>query len=127
MKVSQKIFLKNKEGKILALRRSATDPRRPLTWDLPGGNIEEGEVLTDSIKREVLEETGLEAHDITILDAMSDTYKNGSYSIQIAYTGKVDSDDVKLSWEHDEYRWLTKEEFAELESSSKIKAFLLKI
>ncbi len=55
MKVSQKIFLKNKDGKILALRRSATDPRRPLTWDLPGGSIEEGEVMQDALNREIFE------------------------------------------------------------------------
>lgn len=126
MKVSLKIFLKNKDGKILALRRSATDPRRPLTWDLPGGNIEEGEVMLDGLKREIFEETGLEASDIKIFDAMSDNYKGG-YHIQISYTGKVDNEDVKLSDEHDEYRWLTKEEFLALESSVKIKAFLQKM
>jgi hypothetical protein len=46
---------------------------------------------------------------------------------KLAYTGKVDTEDVKLSWEHDEYRWITKEEFILLESSAKIKAFLLKM
>ena len=126
MKVSQKISLKNKDGKILALRRSATDPRRPLTWDLPGGSIEEGEVMQDALNREIFEEIGLVATDIAILDAMSDNYKSGTH-VQIAYTGKVDTEDVKLSWEHDEYRWVTKEEFILLESSAKIKAFLLKM
>ena len=39
-KVAQKAVLVRADGKILALRRSKTDPARPLTWDLPGGDVE---------------------------------------------------------------------------------------
>lgn len=124
MRVSQKIFLKNNEGKILALRRSETDPSRPLTWDLPGGNIEEGENLLENMKREILEEIGIEISDITILGALSGTSKKGEYAIQIAYTGSIGDAEITLSYEHDQYKWVTKEEFLSLESTEKIKKFL---
>jgi 8-oxo-dGTP diphosphatase len=127
MRVSQKIFLKNNEGKFLALRRSATDPSRPLTWDLPGGNIEEGEDLAESIKREVKEEVGLELISFSIFDAIGSTSKKGEYSIQIAYVGTVLDDAVTLSYEHDEYKWITKEEFLELDSTEKLKSFIEKL
>lgn len=124
MSVSQKIFLKNAEGKFLALLRSATDTNRPHKWDLPGGNIEDGENLRESIKREILEEVGIDFSDFTILDAVSDTSKTGRYSIQIAYLGNVGDVEIKLSHEHESYQWVTKEEFLALESSGKIMQFL---
>lgn len=127
MRVSQKIFLKNKEGKILALRRSSTDPSRPLTWDLPGGDIEEGEDLAESIRREVFEETGLELKDFSVMDAQAGINKNGEYSIQIAYLGNRVTGDIKLSYEHDQYKFVTKDEFLSLESTDKIKKFLRKL
>ncbi len=127
MRLSQKIFLKNSEGKYLTILRSATDPSRPLTWDLPGGNIEEGEDLHENMKREILEETGIELDDFEIFDVGSAVNGRGEYSVQVAYRGNVDNPKVVLSYEHSEYRWVTKEEFLELDSSSKIKKFLEKL
>ena len=121
MHVSQKIFIKNKEGKYLALRRSDTDPNRPLTWDMPGGQLEEGEDLIESIKRETREEAGIEISNVVILGAEAGTsIKNGEYWVQLGYTGEVDMPTVTLSYEHDQYEWLTIPEFLALESSEKL-------
>ena len=125
MNVSQKIILKNSAGKILALRRSVTDTLRPLTWDLPGGELEEGEDLLDNIRREIAEETGIsEVSDIKLHSAVANNNVKGEYWVGLGYTGRVKSPVVTLSFEHDEYRWLSKEKFLKLESSSKIKEFL---
>jgi 8-oxo-dGTP diphosphatase len=46
----------NEQGKILLLKRLDKD-----YWERPGGKVEVGETLEDSIIREVFEETGIEA------------------------------------------------------------------
>ena len=48
------------DGKILLLQNSARHKWATLQWTLPGGRIEVGEILDHSLRREVMEETGLE-------------------------------------------------------------------
>ncbi len=126
MFLSQKTVIINREGKILALRRSSTDPSRPLTWDLPGGLVEDGETLEESVVRELQEEAGFAIEKFTILDAVVGN-SQGTQWVQICYVEEVDLPEVILSYEHDQYEWLTKEEFLKLESSEKIKRFLNKL
>ena len=111
----------------MSLHRSATDPSRPLTWDLPGGQLEEGEDLEASIKREIKEETGIKSVNLSIFDAVGQYNKMGQYWVQIGYIARVDMPEVKLSFEHHEYAWLSKEEFLRLESSDKIRRFISKL
>jgi len=124
MFVSQKALVINSEGKILALRRSKTDPSRPLTWDLPGGELEEGEVLEENIKREIKEETGLEVEKVGLIHATAGYNQRKEYWVKIGYLSKVEIPTITLSYEHDKYQWLTKDEFLALESSDSIKQLL---
>lgn len=40
-------------------------------WDLPGGKIDFGETPLEALERELMEETGLKAKSIKLLDAVS--------------------------------------------------------
>ncbi|MFA6158349.1 MAG: NUDIX hydrolase [Candidatus Paceibacterota bacterium] len=124
---SQKTAILNKEGKILAIRRSATDPSRPLTWDLPGGEVEEGEDLKVSMLREIQEEVGIEVKDLQLVDAIGSYNKKKEYWIGIGYKAYAVSTNVVLSYEHDQFEWLTKEEFLARESSAKLKELVSKL
>jgi 8-oxo-dGTP diphosphatase len=47
-----------RDGRALIVKRSH-EPRRG-EWSIPGGTVEVGEALTEAVRRELLEETGLE-------------------------------------------------------------------
>jgi 8-oxo-dGTP diphosphatase len=127
MLLSQKAFIFNTGGKLLALRRSDTDPSRPLTWDLVGGQLEEGENLEESMRREIREEAGIEVVDLRVVDAYGSYSRTGEYWVMILYHARVKNPEIVLSYEHDQYQWISREEFLRLESSEKIRHFLGKM
>jgi 8-oxo-dGTP diphosphatase len=124
--VTQKIIILNPEGKFLAIRRSHTDSDA-FAWDLPGGLIEKGEDIKEAILREIQEEVAVEISDLKILDVFSASSKQNPYFICVGYVAKADSTDVTLSWEHDQYEWVTKEEFLERPAKEHIKELVRRL
>jgi ADP-ribose pyrophosphatase YjhB (NUDIX family) len=61
-----------RDGRVLLARR-AIEPRLGF-WDLPGGFLEEGEKPLDGLRREFLEETGIEVEAVEWLGAFVDPY-----------------------------------------------------
>lgn len=114
-----KAFLINSDGLILTLRRSSTDVIRPLTWDLPGGGVEDNEDPTDAVIRETEEEAGIKLENPQVFRVKTTTKEK--YVIRILYYGYVDKSDVTLSFEHDQYKWVTKEEFRSLDTPNHYK------
>ncbi len=115
--IEKAIILKG-EGKMLLLRRSKTDTRRPLQWDLPGGLCEEGETLEEGVLREIVEETGLKVTGLRPIYTKSEIREwktNKKNAVFIFYKAYVVSDkEVVVSDEHDEFRWLSLKDALEL-------------
>jgi 8-oxo-dGTP diphosphatase len=113
-----KTFVINSEGKILLLRRSETDDRRPLQWDLPGGMMDDGETLEQGAVREVEEESGVEIISQPLVvfskaEVASWDDQNGHHGrnvIRIYFVAHVESPEITLSYEHDQSEWVTFEE-----------------
>jgi len=125
--VSQKAIIFNSDNEILALRRSSTHPFKPFTWDLPGGDLDFGEDSLAGISREIKEETGLEIIDLTPFDVDSRINGGNEFWVTIAYVATTTSANIRLSNEHDEFRWVTPREFLKLESSEKLYNFVKKL
>ena len=56
-------FIINNKGEILLQRRALTKKKKPGIWSKTGGHVDTHETVTDAIKREVMEEIGLEIED----------------------------------------------------------------
>lgn len=74
------VFITQRKGKVLAVSRK--DDHND--FGLPGGKIESGETPYDAVKREVLEETGLEAYNLYFIME----HKNRETSV-VVYGGEV--------------------------------------
>lgn len=107
--VGQKAIVQNFSGKILILQRSKKAGGGDK-WSLPGGGLEEGENLLESINREMIEETELKVTDFK--QYSSRIYKNaeGELILIIGYLCESDTNEVKLNWEHKDYKWVSKGE-----------------
>jgi len=112
--VAQKAIIYNEEGKILTIRRSENSPR-PLTWDLPGGNLEFGEGLEFSILREIEEETGIEVEKLFLINVFENPDSINLFRVTIGYKTKAKNTNVVLSHEHVDFKWVTPEEFISLD------------
>lgn len=104
------------DDKILILRRSETDTRRPLEWDLPGGAIDPGEDIKQACSREAQEEAGISVRfeDFKTVYAMSEPVADNTSATFIFFKAAVEMSEVTLSPEHIEARWVTLLEALEL-------------
>lgn len=98
------------DGRVLLLHRPADDYLGGL-WELPSGGVEDGESLTEALRREVGEETGLEVTAVGAclghFDYMS---KSGRPTRQFNFTATVADGTAVTLTEHDGYLWADREQ-----------------
>ena len=120
-RMAANVIVMNGEGKVLVMHRGETAPVRPLTWDFPGGEVQPGEDPLKAAVRETLEETGLEVKTVEPVLAFSHPRADVRFFI---YMTNVDTPEVRLSYEHDRYAWVSVAEALELEMPKRFKAAL---
>ncbi|SDA46567.1 NUDIX hydrolase [Methanobrevibacter millerae] len=107
------------DGKILLLKVRSKSSHDAEKWEIPGGKVKKGEFFDQALKREFMEETGLEIDIESLYNVIQNNYtacktNESIKSIQLIMKVTSTTDEVKISQEHDEYRWFTKEELKEL-------------
>lgn len=109
------VFHPDKRELFLAFKRSPNSYTRPNDWDLAGGNVLFGELHEDSLRKEINEEANLEVGTFTPVQVTTTYDKEKEiYYLFLGFHCRAKNDEVKISDEHSEYRWVTKEEFINL-------------
>jgi ADP-ribose pyrophosphatase YjhB (NUDIX family) len=102
------------EAERVLLVRRGTEPLKGH-WSLPGGLLEVGESLTDGVKREVREETGLLVEPIELIELIDRIQREDNrvrYHYVIAdYLGRVVGGALQAASDADAVRWVERAEW----------------
>jgi 8-oxo-dGTP diphosphatase len=95
-----------KDGKALILKRRPNDVHKPAEWDIPGGRLDLGEDPIKGVEREAEEEIGIDIDILLPIEIQHFTRDDGQIITMIIFLCKPLTDDIKLSEEHTEFKWL---------------------
>ena len=109
------VFRKTNDGLLFLILKRAKTKRYEHLWQGVAGKIEAGESAPEAAKRELMEETGLKPKHMFVADHVSRFYEAHGDRINLVpvFGIEVDSDQITLSDEHCDYKWVTLEEALE--------------
>jgi 8-oxo-dGTP diphosphatase len=117
------------QGRALLVRR-ATEPLKG-EWSVPGGALELGEKLHDGVRREVLEETGLEIEPQEVLEVFDSIFSDQQgrteyHYVLIDYLCRVAGGEALAGSDVSEVRWVTVDQLAGMELRDSIERVVRK-
>jgi 8-oxo-dGTP pyrophosphatase MutT (NUDIX family) len=105
---TQEVLVVVRRGsEFLVVHRS---PENDAYWHLVAGGVEEGEAFADAAVRELREETGLAA----AVEPLDSPFEYEGIRVESFVAEAPSGWEPMLDWEHDDYRWCSREEAAEL-------------
>ena len=110
------VYRTTKNGILFLILKRAKTKMYEHIWQGVAGKIEKGEKSWETAKRELLEETGLEPIKMFIADHVSKFYEQKDDRINLVpvFGIEVNKEEVVLSDEHSDYKWVTINEALDL-------------
>jgi 8-oxo-dGTP diphosphatase len=114
------------DGKLL-LEKRKNEPGRGK-WSIPGGLVELGESVEQTVIREVREETGLDVEKPEHIDVVDNVVRDENGEVKyhfviIDYFVKLKGGTVKAQSDAEELRWVTFDEVEKYDLTITFKAF----
>lgn len=102
-----KALIRNEEGEVLIIRKEGGSQHG--LWDLPGGRVEYGEFVEDALRREILEECGMELVKVGAILHVSGfvaTSKSMDHIFKMIHECSARGG-ITLGDEHSKYKWVS--------------------
>jgi mutator protein MutT len=114
------------EGKIL-LEKRKNDPGRGK-WSIPGGLVELGESVEETVIREVEEETGLDVEKPEHIDVVDNVVRDADNQVKyhfviIDYFVELKGGTLKAASDAEELRWVNLDEVENFDLTKTFRAF----
>jgi len=106
-----------KGDKYLLAQRHPQDDQAAGKWTAPGGKVEmelEGDILENTLKREVMEEVGVEIENFRLLSNHSFIRSSGHYVVVLSFLADYKSGEARPLDDQAEVRWVTLDEMERL-------------
>ncbi len=118
------------DGKILILRRSDKVRTMKHQWAGISGYIESNETSLECAIKEIEEEVGLKKEDVKLVKAaepleVPDNERDILWIVN-PHIFKTSNTNIRLDWEHDQYKWIDPEEIANYDTVIMLKETLLR-
>ena len=113
----------------MILRRHPKSRNNPHKWELPGGKVDPGEFFDVALVREFKEETNLDVKIESLFEVVQDEFisrrtNQPISTVQLMMNLEIIDGEVQISSEHDDYKWVSKEELKELYDEGMLTATL---
>lgn len=126
IRAAGKAVLIDENGEILVIKRAGDETHLENLWDIPGGRFDYGEHPHEGLKREVLEEVGLEVEVLEPVKTWTFTRDNGEQVFGTTFICEPETTDVELGDEHTSYCWVKPGELDDLSMHDELRESLKK-
>ncbi|KKT13008.1 MAG: ADP-ribose pyrophosphatase [Candidatus Falkowbacteria bacterium GW2011_GWF2_43_32] len=114
----------NEKGEILLIK----NPKFGDFWTIPGGHIELDEPAEEALKREIMEETGLELKNIEPIGFTEginpEFFHKKKHFIYLNYLAELAGGEMTKSEEMTEYLWIAPEKTGDLKISESVRPLI---